>query len=99
MEPVSPTEAEQRLIARLRGTAKSRLQQAFRLSAAALAEEPEEWPTQIVARLRDEKSPALLRMVKSIVESREEAWLRPMRSPLIAAGGPIVEIIDTGGRT
>ena len=74
---------------------RSLIKQAFRLSAAALAEEPAEWPTQILSRIQSDK--VLTRHVlRSINASNESDWLTPIRSPLIPAGGPIDEIVNVG---
>jgi WD40 repeat protein len=87
---------EQLLLGSLSGGARLRIHQAFRLSAAALAGEPGEWPTQILARLDSDKTPAIQRILQNIVESREGCWLKPIRAPLIASGGPIERVIDVG---
>ncbi len=89
-------QAERFLTSKLSGKARSRVAQAFRLSAAALADEPEEWPTQLMARLQSDKTPAVRRILQGLIESREGCWLKPIRSPLISADGPIVDIIDVG---
>ncbi len=83
-------------MASLSGDAKLRVHQAFQLSAAALADEPGEWPTQILARLQSDKSLAIQRVLQYIAESREGCWLKPIRAPLIASGGPIAKIINVG---
>lgn len=84
------------MLASLSGDAKLRVDQAFRLSAAALADEPGEWPTQILARLQSDKSLAIQRVLQHVAESREGCWLKPIRAPLIASGGPIAKIINVG---
>ena len=87
--------AERILAKGLFSAQRSLIKQAFRLSAAALAEEPAEWPTQILARIQSYK--VLTRHVqRSITASYESDWLTPIRSPLIAAGGPIDEIVNVG---
>jgi WD40 repeat protein len=94
LRTANPIQAERYLASKLSGKARSRVAQAFRLSAAALGDEPEEWPTQLMARLQTDQAPALQRILRSVIESRDGCWLKPIRSPLIAAGGAILEIID-----
>ena len=84
------------MLARLSENAKPRIHQAFRLSTAALADEPCEWPTQILARLQSDKSLAIQRVLQYVAESPEGCWLRPIQTPLIASGGPISAIINVG---
>ncbi len=92
----SPAEAERLLLTRLSENAKRRVHQAFRLSAAALADEPGEWPTQIVARLQSDTSLAIQRLLQYVAESPGGCWLNPIRAPLITSGGPISAIINVG---
>jgi WD40 repeat protein len=94
LRTADPAQAERFLASSLSGKAKPRIAQAFRLSAAALAGEPEEWPAQLVARLQTDQAPTIQRILRSVIDSRDGCWLRPIRSPLIAAGGAIVEIFD-----
>jgi WD40 repeat protein len=92
----NPAEAERILSAGLPENEKLRVQQAFRLSASALADEPSEWPTQILARLKSDKSSAIQSVLRRIAGSREGCWLKPVRAPLIASDGPIVKIVNVG---
>lgn len=92
----SATEAELLLAASVSGRAKVLVEHAFRLSAGALRGEPEEWAAQLLARLRNDTSRTIRRVLKLVAESREGCWLKPVCSPLIAAGGPIEEIVDVG---
>ena len=66
------------------------------MSAAALAEEPEEWLAQVSARLRNDKSVDIRRVIEHIAETRDTPWLRPILTSLIPAGGPVEEIVDVG---
>jgi WD40 repeat protein len=87
-------QAERVLAASLSGKSRDRLIHAFRLSSSALKEHPEEWPTQLIARLQGDKDSAVRSVVASIAESREGCWLEPIRAPLVPAGSPITRIID-----
>jgi hypothetical protein len=92
----NPAYAERLLLASLPENAQLRVRQAFRLSAAALADEPSEWPAQILARLQSDKSVGIQRVLQHVAESLEGCWLKPIRAPLIASGGPISAIIHVG---
>ena len=59
-----------------------------------MATEPEEWPAQIIARLSQEKAPAVQQMLRQIADTHPGTWLKPLHCPLIAAGGPIEDIYD-----
>jgi WD40 domain-containing protein len=92
----SPAEAERFITAGLEGKQRSTIQHAFRLSAAALVNEPREWPAQLIARLREERTRVIRRIVSSVSQSVEGCWLKPIRTALIAARGPIDKISDVG---
>jgi hypothetical protein len=93
---VNPAEAERFLLRRFSGVARSLISQAFRLSAAVLAEEPTEWPTQILGRLQTVEGSATRRVRQAVIESQEGCWLKPIRTPLTAAGGPVAAIVNVG---
>ena len=95
----NPAQVERILLPRLSGKAKALLRQAFQLSTAALAEEPAEWPTQILACLQAVAGSAAQRIRQAVVESGEDCRLKPIRTPLIAAGGPITAIVKVGAPT
>lgn len=82
--------------AQLSGEAKWLLQHAFQLSAAALADAPDEWPTQLIARLQKSKDSTITSVLKLVEQTRDSCWLKPVRASLVAAGGPIQSIIDVG---
>jgi WD40 repeat protein len=61
-----------------------------------LADEPDEWPTQLVARLQRDKTPGIQRILEGVSNGRTGCWLKPIRAPLIAPGGPIIGNFDVG---
>ena len=72
------------MLASLSENAKLRVHQAFRLSAATLADEPGQWPTQILARLQSDKSLEIQRVLQYVAESLEGCWLMPTIGEVLA---------------
>jgi hypothetical protein len=67
---------------------------ALRLSIHVLARDPRQLPSQLYGRLPVGQSPAVQAMLARTRTHQDRTWLRPMRSSLAAAGGPLVSTLE-----
>jgi WD40 repeat protein len=66
----------------------------LRLSAHVLARDPEQLPSQLSGRLPAGQGPAVQAVLARARARQDHPWLRPIRSSLAAAGGPLVGTLD-----
>jgi WD40 repeat protein len=67
---------------------------ALRLSAHVLAREPGQLPSQLSGRLPADQGPAIQAVLGQVRARQHGTWLRPIRSSLAAAGGPLARTLE-----
>ncbi len=65
----------------------------LRLSARALARDPDHLESQLLGRLADQDDPTVQRLLESAIQSRTDAWLRPLTCSLARPGGLLRRVL------
>jgi WD40 repeat protein len=72
--------------------------EALELSAAALARNPAELPSQLHGRLRDFQQPEIQRLLTQAASGQNGVWLKPLTTDLTPPGTQLIATITQKGR-